>query len=142
MKKIISGKKYDTATARPVAEWDSGNPGDFSYIEETLYRKRTGEYFIAGEGGPASKYAESRGQNSWTGGSAIIPLDFDRAREWTEEHATADAYESEFGEVAEDDSKVVKTYSLTTATADIIARKAAEAGITQSALVERMAARL
>ena len=50
MKKIIKGKVYDTDTARELASWaNGGNWRDFSHLEETLYRKKTGEYFLHGE---------------------------------------------------------------------------------------------
>lgn len=54
---------------------------DFRYVEETLYRKRTGEFFLFGQGGPASKYAVSTGLNSWSGGSKIIPLSVAEAKQ-------------------------------------------------------------
>ena len=31
MKKIISGKRYDTETATLVTEWESGYPSDLGY---------------------------------------------------------------------------------------------------------------
>lgn len=81
-------------------------------MEETLYQKRTGEFFLFGAGGPQTKYAESAGQNSWTGGSKIIPLSWDSARAWAEENLDAGDYESIFGEVAEDESRTTVTLSL------------------------------
>ena len=45
MKKIINGKTYNTETAKEISEWSEGVYRDFTYIGETLYRKRTGEYF-------------------------------------------------------------------------------------------------
>ena len=63
MKKIINGKKYDTDTAQELASWDNGGGWrDFHHCEETLYRKKTGEFFLFGEGGPMTKYAVSTGQ--------------------------------------------------------------------------------
>ena len=57
MKKIINGKKYDTATAHECGTWsNAGSWRDFSHIEETLYRKRTGEFFLFGEGGPMTRF--------------------------------------------------------------------------------------
>ena len=98
MKKIINGKLYDTDTAKNVGEWaNAGNWRDFNHIEETLYRKRTGEFFLYGEGGPMTKYAVSQGQNSWSGGEKIIPLSAAKAREWAEERLTADEYAEIFG---------------------------------------------
>lgn len=101
MKKIINGKRYDTDKARMIGEDSYSNPRDFSYWCETLYQKRTGEFFLYGEGGPASKYAESRGQNTWGGGSKIIPLSYNVAKKWAEDHLDADTYENLF-DVIED----------------------------------------
>ena len=81
MKKIINGKLYDTDTAKVVGFYENARSrGDFSHMEETLYKKRTGEFFLFGEGGPMTKYAKSCGQNSWSGGEEIIPFDEVTAR--------------------------------------------------------------
>ena len=49
MKKIINKKLYDTSTATCIAEYSGpARVSDFSFYRETLYRKRTGEYFIHG----------------------------------------------------------------------------------------------
>ena len=67
MKKIINGKLYDTDTAKEMGTGcASCSPRDFHYYSETLYRKRTGEYFLYGEGGPASRYAERVDNNMWS----------------------------------------------------------------------------
>ena len=105
MKRIINGKRYDTETARKVAEHNNGGGWrDFRHVEEALYCKRTGEYFLAGSGGPQTRYAERVDQNSWSGGEGIIPLTDTEAREWGEAHMTADEYEAEFGPVEEPES--------------------------------------
>lgn len=100
MKKILGGKKYNTETAHRVGEHWNGNTG-FGTCSETIYRKRTGEYFLYGEGGPMSKYSVSYGDNEWGYGQEIQPLTVDEAKEWAEEHLDADKYEQEFGEVEE-----------------------------------------
>ena len=101
MKRIINGKKYDTDTAREVAVWDNCRDAtDFAYVEQHLYRKRTGEYFLYGFGGPHSSYAEHK-HGAWQFGSAITPLTDNKARKWGEAHMDVDAYEAEFGEVEE-----------------------------------------
>lgn len=102
MKKIINGKKYDTDTASCVGSWDNGyGYSEFGYFSEALYRKKTGEFFLHGKGGAASKYAKSCGENSWSGGEEILPLTEDEAKKWAEGHLEADEYEQIFGEVAE-----------------------------------------
>ena len=102
MKKIINGKKYDTETAKLVGSWSNNRSyRDFNYCEEHLYKKRTGEFFLYGKGGPMSKYSVSCGQNSWSGGNKIIPMTDDKAKAWAKMHLDADEYEDIFGEVEE-----------------------------------------
>lgn len=102
MKQIINGKKYDTDTAKKLHRWSNNIPGnDAHYCAEALYRKKTGEFFLYGEGGAFSRYSESYGDNSWGGGEKIIPLTEAEAREWMESRASADEYEEIFGECPE-----------------------------------------
>ncbi len=101
MKKIVYGKKYDTETAKNLGGWSNDYPvRDFNYCEESLYRKKTGEYFLFGEGGPNSKYRE-RYPDGWGSGWSITPLTEDEAKDWAMEHLDCDAYESIWGEVEE-----------------------------------------
>lgn len=99
MKRIINGKKYDTTTAKEVASRWSGE--GFSRVDETLYRKKTGEFFLHGAGGPMTGYAETVSQNCWTGGAKIIPLTEEEARQWAEQWLDGDQYEKIFDEVEE-----------------------------------------
>lgn len=139
MKKIINGKVYDTDTAKELGSWANGGTWrDFSHMEERLYRKKTGEFFLYGEGGPMSRYAEAQGQNSWSGGSRIMPMSFAEAKAWAEEHLDGDEYEAIFGAVAEDESRVQVCYSLSAATVETIKRKAAELGISASAYIDSL----
>ena len=82
--------------------WDNGcYYSDFRYVRETLYKKRTGEFFICGDGGAASCYAGSCDGNSTCYGEAIIPLSLQDAKEWVERKLDADTYVELFGEVEE-----------------------------------------
>lgn len=101
MKKIINGKKYDTETAKVLASTSFLSRNDFGFFCEGLYIKRTGEFFLAGEGGPASKYAHRCDDGGFDGGEKIFPLTEEEAREWAESNMTVDQYESVFGEVEE-----------------------------------------
>lgn len=102
MKKIINGKKYDTDTAKLIGSDGNGLAySDFRWMHEELYRKRTGEYFLFGEGGPMTGYAETSA-DGWSGsGESIIPLSEEKDRKWAEKHLTADEYEEAFGAVEE-----------------------------------------
>lgn len=137
MKKIISGKVYDTTTAREVASCSHGEgPRDFRYYSETLYCKRTGEYFLAGAGGPMTKYARSTGQNSWSGGEGIFPLTYEEATDWAEHEMDADDYEAEFGKVEEDET-VHLHISLSAQIADRIRRTAKTEGLSISECIAK-----
>lgn len=101
MKRIINGKLYDTNTATFIGERSYGIPGDFAYFSESLYQKKTGEFFLYGEGGPMSRYSVSCGNNSCSGSETIIPeRDFD-VKEWVAEHCDADTYIKLFRTVEE-----------------------------------------
>lgn len=102
MKTIIDGKKYNTETAQEIKHYRSNySTTDFNWYEETLYRKKTGEFFLAGEGNAASKYSRSCGSNSYCGGEDIIPLPLDEAKLWVEAHCDVETYETLFGECPE-----------------------------------------
>lgn len=102
MRQIINGKKYNTETAKELGTYsNSGYWGDIDHFRETLYLKRTGEFFLVGEGGPTSKYAELVDTNTWTGGVRVAPLTIDQAKAWAEKHLSVDEYEEIFGEVEE-----------------------------------------
>lgn len=138
MKKIIDGRRYDTETAKLIGEDSYSNPSDFNYWSEDLYQKKTGEFFLYGEGGARTKYAQAIDSNSWCGGERIMPLSFQEAREWVEKHLDADTYEEVFGPVAEDDSKRALNLSISTSIADTLKRMAAESGRTQSDIVAEL----
>lgn len=136
MKKIINNRMYDTEKAHEIGNDYHGMPSDLDYISETLYRKRTGEYFIYGEGGPRSKYSRAISQNSWSGSEDIRPLTAEEARLWAEQHLHADDYEAEFGEIAEDDSRMAISITLPRSMVEKCRRDAAAAGVTLSGLIE------
>ena len=138
MKKVINGKMYDTETAQLMGEWDNGLYGnDFGRCEEALYRKKTGEYFLYGYGGPLSAYAVSYG-NETSGGEAIKPLTYKEAQEWAEENLDGDEYVKIFGEPNEDDSKealhiYISKFAITKAK-----QEAGKAGISVSDYIENL----
>ena len=101
MKKVINGALYDTETAKLLGEDSYSNPGDFQHWVETLYRTKSGKYFLHGKGGAMTKYAVSVGLNEWSGGEKIIPLDLESAQAWAEEHLDGDEYIRAFGEPEE-----------------------------------------
>lgn len=138
MKKIINGKVYDTLKAKKVASWYSSYArNDFHYYEEELYKKKTGEFFLYGEGNAASPYSRSCGQNEWCGGEKIVPMTFAEAQEWAEKHLDGDDYCDIFGEPNEDAEDVTLGIAVSAEVAAKLRRAAAENGISQRAQLER-----
>lgn len=86
MKRVINGKVYNTETADELHTYAPyENTSDFHFFTETLYVTKKGAYFVAGEGGAMSAYAESLGGGSYGGGSGIRVLSKAEAMEWLEE---------------------------------------------------------
>ena len=139
MNKIFRGRRYDTETAQELAYISYSNRRDFNFWQETLYRKRTGEYFLHGEGGASSKYAEKCGQNEWCGGEEIKPLTLEQAQDWAEKNLSADKYEEIFGSVEETGEKQTVSMSLDKGAIEKLKRVSVERGISVSELVCQMA---
>lgn len=137
MKKIINGKLYDTNTAKELGMGGAScSARDFRYYVETLYRKRTGEFFLHGKGGPASKYADRVG-DMMTGGEKIIPIDLKQAMAWVEENLRAEEYQEIFGAPdggEEEHLHVALDASLMTA----LRVRAAEQGMSVTATLEEI----
>lgn len=99
MKKIIDGKLYDTTTAEKIACCYEELPTAPNFLQETLYRKKTGEFFLHGEGGPSL----------WSGFDKIIPLSYETAQKWAQEKIDSEKYKEIFGPIEEDGSKKTVT---------------------------------
>jgi hypothetical protein len=92
MKKIINGKKYDTETAEYISfgQWRVNSVNHNQ--KETLYKKKTGEYFL---------FHEKR--TTWGNiydYEDIEPISLEYAKTWVEKHDN-EHYETIFGEVEE-----------------------------------------
>ena len=100
MKRTINHKLYNTSTAERVGYYHNGlEDNDFNVVEEVLYRKKNGEFFLHGWGGANTNYRKKIGQRWWSDGEAIVPLSLGEAREWAELHLDADKCIELFGEV-------------------------------------------
>lgn len=144
MKKRIDTLMYDTDTAKKMGEYCSGPADDFNYTHEILYKKRTGEFFLWGEGGPESVYSH-RVDNMFVGGEDIRPLTYDQAKKWFEkannddpDWATDKVYDAEFDRPKKDEKKTTASISLSLAAKRKLERLATKQGITQSEVVENM----
>jgi hypothetical protein len=102
MKKVIDGKLYNTETALKIEEyWNGYGYSDFNFCIEALYKTQKGKYFLHGEGGAASKYAEQSGRNL-DAGSEIIELSRMEAMEWLTDYNFYETIEKEFPDLIEE----------------------------------------
>lgn len=95
MLKIINGKRYNPTTAKKLCYWDNGYYNDFRVVEETLYRKITGEFFIYAYGRSMTQYAQSEGNTTY-GSESIKPISLEQAKIWLEGKTDADTRISKF----------------------------------------------
>jgi hypothetical protein len=93
MQQTINNKLYDTETGKPLGIWQRGYSSERGYISETLYITQEGDYFLYGEGGSRSRYAQRVAPNTWGYGERIIPFTSEEANAWAENHLSeADFY--------------------------------------------------
>ena len=106
MKKIINGLRYDTKNAIEVGSYDHGcypGSGDFSHWSATLYKTpRSNRFFLYGEGGAMTRFAERSPYGGSCGGSDLQPLSREDALAWAEQYLDADAIEQHFGDAIQD----------------------------------------
>ena len=97
MKKIIVGKRYDTDKAILVGEVSYGHQGDLERWEAGLYMTpRSKKFFLAGSGGPMTRFAKRVDQNSMSGGSDLVEMSDADALAWAEQYLTPEEIEAHF----------------------------------------------
>ena len=102
MKSIIDSKKYDTETAALVAEHSNGYGwNDFKFLREHLYVTKNGNWFLHGEGGALTEYADSYA-NCKSEGERIRAFTPDQALEWLAAHNETEAIEKYFADRIEE----------------------------------------
>jgi hypothetical protein len=104
MKAIINGLRYDTDKAILIGEASQGYSGDFTAWGAGLYRTpRSGRYFMAGNGGPMTRFCyHGPQQTQRQDGERIFPMDHAEALEWAEQFLTHDEIEAAFSAKLED----------------------------------------
>lgn len=135
--KVIGGKRYDCRSAQLLAEYEYSNSRDFHWYHEELYRRKTGDFFLACEGGPASPYRRTISANEWSGGEKIIPLTHDEAREWVEQHCDGTTYDLIFPDV-EQAGKEQIALTMSAGVVSALRKRAAATGCGLSETVERL----
>lgn len=138
MKKVIKGHVYDTDKATQIAYWDNTYPtNDLNFCKETLYRTKSGLYFVHGEGGALSRYAEPCDGNGWQSGELIRPISVSDARAWAEEHMDGDAYIAAFGDPDSEDVHMISA-NISEGAYRKLRDAATEKDMSMAALIESM----
>lgn len=138
MKKIIGGRRYDTATAKLVGEYEAGYIGDFDWLSEQLYQKATGEFFLAGKGGARTRWS-TRTIDGYASGDGILPLTLGEAREWAEEHLPVDEVEKLFQiPLKKESGKKIQSFSLSPAAIAGLKRLAQTYRTSRSDIIEQL----
>ena len=76
MKRVIKGQTYNTETAVDLCKLPCSIDSQDPYWHDThLYMTKKGTFFLAGEGGPMSRWGKSSGPNKLSGGSGIEPIE-------------------------------------------------------------------
>lgn len=136
MRKVINHKRYETDRATMVGSWDNGSEYmGLDYYAETMYQKRTGEFFLHLEGGARSPLAESR-DGGTIGGEKVRPISEEEARTWAENHLDADEYAAVFGDPEGEESLYLRAISASAKAK--LEREAQKTGKTQMQIVEEL----
>lgn len=138
MKRIINGRRYDTDTAKLAGGYKTGFIGDLDWRSEQLFRKSTGEFFLAGRGGAKTRWA-SRTIDGFSSGGGILPLTFDEAREWAEEHLSVKDVENLFRIPSDAETgKKIQSFSLSQTAIAGLKRLAQTCQTSRSDIIEQL----
>jgi len=84
MQQVIDRTLYDTEQAEEIARYaPNTGTGDYNRLVETLYKTASGEYFLHGDGGAATEWAEKHGTQRMPNEEIRLFTDED-AVEWCE----------------------------------------------------------
>ena len=101
MKKVVNGKIYDTENATLIAEYAYGLNSNPGWETTALYYDPKGDFFIAGEGGPITRWGVSIGKNQWSEGSGIQVITNDEALRFAEQWEASPETIAQYFEVGE-----------------------------------------
>jgi len=102
MKQIIDGKIYNTDTAEFVCDTSNSlGRSDFAHERSALYVTKKGAFFVAGRGGPMTRFKRDVG-DGWSDGDGIIVLTKAEALAECERHGDSADIEEHFADMIEE----------------------------------------
>lgn len=104
MKKTIQGLRYNTEKATRIGRFCNGKDrSDFEYWDASLYvTLRNAHYFIAGEGGPMTRFGVALKHSiEWDGtpGERLEPISKDNAYRWAKIYLELEDVEKYFADM-------------------------------------------
>lgn len=138
---VIKNAVYDTATARKVYAQDPGYAKDDPQsIIETLFQKKTGEFFLYIFGGAETPYATpvDVAKGIYAPGTKFAPLSYEAAKEWGKRRMPAEIYAAVF-EQPPDDRDVPLFIKVAPDVAAAIAKAASNQKASKKAIIENLA---
>lgn len=124
MKKVIKGKKLNTATAKMVGVATIDENKD---IVEVLYRTKSGAYFVH------NVYRKSTAGKLETGEDVYL-ISTDEAKAWAEKWLTSAAYDRWFGEGVTDETVTI-TVTVSSKSYNILKREKEKTGDTYGDII-------
>lgn len=125
--KTYAEKKYDIVTSERIGSYTTGK-GE-SWLEETLYRKRSGEYYLKGSGGDDTR---------WRGTDGVQPLCRAWAESWVFERLGREEYDRIFARPAEPKKKQRITLELPADTYARLTELSESAGVSKTRVIEKL----
>ena len=136
MQRRIKTQMYDTNTARLIGEYI--NHINDETVHETLYKKRTGEYFLHIK-------PKKSDNNVFSIQESIQPISYAKAKEWfkkanktDKDLATDNVYNYEFGIPAKSEEREMTTIKLSRLAKRKLERMSIKQGISQSEIIEKL----
>ena len=102
MRQIVDGLLYDSENAEVIGECGAfeSDRSNFRWWDGTLHRTEKGRFFLAGQGGPMSRFADIEGRTRRSG-SGIQPLTDAEALDLASLHLDSDVVEKHFAHMIE-----------------------------------------
>ena len=104
MKKVISGRLYNTETARLTGYWESaGSTSDFSHTRGRAVSQAHRGIFSVWQRRPHEQILPQLREQRVVRRRGYHPSYLGSGRKWAEDHLDVEEYEELFGETCEDD---------------------------------------
>lgn len=138
-KRTIKGRVYDPSTAALIAEIHNGDQGP-TWACVSLYRKRNGEFFLHGTGGPESEWRKLDPETGeYTDGQEIKPVSYAVASTWAASVLSPSEHAAIFAPASDDKQKL--TLSISASALEDLKRTATIKRKSLSAVVEMLIAK-